>query len=42
MNCGSDALWKTLMHFGFGETQANQMTCELMHSAQAQSERVTE
>jgi len=33
---------KTLMRCGFGETQANQMTCEPTHSAQAQSRKVKE
>jgi len=31
---------KTLLHFGFGLTQVNQITFEPMHLAQAQSVRV--
>jgi len=33
---------KTLLHCEFGYTEVNQMTYEPMHSAQAQSVRVTE
>jgi len=33
---------KTLVHCGFDLTQVNQMTYELMHSAQAQIVRVKE
>jgi len=33
---------KTLLHFGFGLTQVNQMTYEPMYSAQTQSVRVKE
>jgi len=32
---------KILLHYVFGYTQVNQMTYETMHSAQAQSVRVT-
>ena len=33
---------KTLLRCGFGQIQVNRMTYEPMHSAQAQSLRVTE
>ena len=33
---------KTLLHCGFGQTQANQVMYESMHSAQEQSVRVKE
>jgi len=33
---------KTLLHCGFGKTQVNEMTCEPLHSAQAQSVRVNQ
>jgi len=32
---------KILLHYVFGKTQVNQVTCEPIHSAQAQNVRVT-